>query len=116
MQGRIPRIEEGEMKPDLRAERRETEAAAVEAARIGGVAGDEELDPAQRAVIEAGGGEAEGFEQAEALLIEHASHGDQQSAHAILHDRGREEEVGGESAEADHARSSELDEERREEG
>ncbi|HEY3830590.1 MAG TPA: hypothetical protein VGL57_15475 [Solirubrobacteraceae bacterium] len=99
------------MTPDLRAERRETEAAASEAAGIGGVAGDEELNPSQRAVIEAGGGEAEGFELTEALLIDHSSHGDQQSAHAILHDRGPDEEsTGGENAEADHARSSELEE------
>lgn len=27
-------------------------------------------------VLEAGGGESEGFEMAEAMLIEHASHGD----------------------------------------
>lgn len=104
------------MTPDLRAERREAEAAGSEAAAIGGVAGDEDLDPAERAVIEAGGGEAEGFEQAEALLIEHASHGDQQSAHVILHDRGGDEEhTDRQDAEADHARSSELDEERRRE-
>jgi hypothetical protein len=88
----------------------ETNAAAREAAGIGGVAGDEDLAPAQRPVIEGGGGEAEGFEEAEAFLIEHASHGDQQSAHAILHDSGRSEErTDGESAEADHERSSELE-------
>ncbi len=33
-------------------------------------------DEARRPVEEAGGGEAEGFEQAERDLIEHASHGD----------------------------------------
>jgi hypothetical protein len=90
----------------------EIEAAGREAGEIGGVAGDEDLDPAVRPVAEGGGGEAEGFEEAEAFLIEHASHGDQQSAHAILHDSGRSEErTGSESAEADHERSSELDEE-----
>jgi hypothetical protein len=88
----------------------EVDAAAREAAGIGGVAGDEDLDPAQRPVIEGGGGEAEGFEEAEAFLIEHASHGDEQSAHAILHDGGRSEEsTTGVNAEADHERSSELD-------
>jgi hypothetical protein len=93
----------------------EIDAAAREAAGIGGVAGDEDLDPARRPVIEGGGGEAEGFEEAEAFLIEHASHGDEQSAHAILHDGGRSEErTDGASAEADHARSSELDEADRE--
>jgi hypothetical protein len=100
------------MAPDLRAEREEVEAAAREAAGIGGVAGDEDRDPAERPVVEAGGGEAEGFEQSEELLVEHASHGDQQSAHAVLHDQGRpEEDPGREDAEADHARSSEREEE-----
>jgi hypothetical protein len=33
-------------------------------------------DPAWEAVEEAGGGESEGFEQAEEELIEHAEHGD----------------------------------------
>ena len=98
------------MSPDPRHEQEEIDAAAAEAAQIGGVAGDEDLDPAQRAVIEGGGGEAEGFEQAEDALVEHASHGDQQSAHAILHDAGRAEDEGvtAEDAEGDHARSSEL--------
>jgi hypothetical protein len=54
----------------------ETEAAAKEAANIGGPGADEDLDPAERASAEAGGGQAEGFEQAERQLIEHASHGD----------------------------------------
>lgn len=92
-----------------REEREEEQAAAQEAAAIGGVAGDENLDPARRPVQEGGGGEAEGFEEAEAFLIEHASHGDQQSAHAVLHDSGRaEERTGGENGEADGERSSEL--------
>ena len=91
----------------------EVRAAESEAASIGGVAGDEALDPSERAVREAGGGEAEGFEESEALLIEHASHADQQSAHAILHDQGDPEEPAAleqEDAEADHERSSERDE------
>jgi hypothetical protein len=33
-------------------------------------------DPAWKAVEEAGGGESEGFEEAERELIEHAEHGD----------------------------------------
>lgn len=87
----------------------EARAAAREAGAIGGVAGDEDLDPEQRPVREGGGGEAEGFEESEALLIEHATHGDQQSAHAVLHDRGRaEERPGAEDGEADGERSSEL--------
>ncbi|HEY2767454.1 MAG TPA: hypothetical protein VGI76_04315 [Solirubrobacteraceae bacterium] len=93
-----------------REEREEEQAAAREAGAIGGVAGDEDLDPARRPVQEGGGGEAEGFEESEAFLIEHASHGDQQSAHAVLHDSGRaEERTNGENGEADSERSSELD-------
>lgn len=97
------------MSPDSRREQEEIDAAAAEAAQIGGVAGDEQLDPAERPVIEAGGGEAEGFEQSEEALIDHASHGDMQAAHAILHDQGAAETEAPDSAgEADHERSSEL--------
>jgi hypothetical protein len=42
-------------------------------------------------VREAGGGVAEGFEQAEALLIEHASHGDEHAARRALRDVGAPE-------------------------
>ncbi len=97
-------------------ERREAEQAASEAAAIGGQlrdggegAGDGKVDPARRPVVEAGGGEAEGFEQAESALIAHASHGDQQSAHTVLHDQGRSEERADwrENGEADHEHTSE---------
>jgi hypothetical protein len=99
------------MSTDPEYEQEEVDAAAHEAALIGGVTGEESLDPAERPVIEAGGGEAEGFEEAERMLVEHASHSDQQSAHAILHDQGRPEEPNGEreDAEADAERSSELE-------
>ncbi len=40
----------------------------------------------RRAVEEAGGGEAEGFELAEQALIEHASHGDEHSPARIMRD------------------------------
>jgi hypothetical protein len=94
-----------------RYEQEEADAAAAEAAGIGGVTGEESLDPAQLPVIEGGGGVSEGFEQSEQALIDHASHGDQQSAHAILHDQGAPEEEGVEHAdsESDGERSSELD-------
>ena len=65
--------------------------AAQEAAAIGGRAGDEGVDPAQRPVVEAGGGESEGFELAEADLIRHASHSDDESDTVILNDAGRPE-------------------------
>jgi hypothetical protein len=42
----------------------------------------------RRAVEEAGGGESEGFEQAEEQLIEHASHGDQHTTARISQDAG----------------------------
>ncbi len=57
--------------------REEEAAAAAAAGRIGGVAGDEnDFAPEMRAVYEGGGGVAEGFEQAEADLVENAQHGD----------------------------------------
>jgi hypothetical protein len=56
----------------------EAEAAAAEAAEIGGPAPDDPIDdPAQRPVVEGGGGVAEGFELAEEELIDNAAHGDQ---------------------------------------
>ena len=55
---------------------READAAAAEAGNVGGPGADEDLDPAERAAAEGGGGQAEGFEQSERELIEHASHGD----------------------------------------
>jgi hypothetical protein len=45
----------------------------------------------RQAVDEAGGGVSEGFELAEAELIEHASHADSASTSAILRDAGVEE-------------------------
>jgi hypothetical protein len=63
--------------PDDDLVREEAAAAAADASRIGGVAGDEDdFDPEMRPVYEGGGGEAEGFEQAEADLIDNAQHGD----------------------------------------
>jgi hypothetical protein len=74
-------------------EREQEEAAAAEAGAIGGrvdneppAEDSEQLDPAQRPLIEAGQGESEGFELAEADLIEHASHGDQHAARRAIQD------------------------------
>jgi hypothetical protein len=56
----------------------EADAAAAEAAEIGGPAPDDPaVDPAERPLIEGGEGQAEGFELAEAELIDNAEHGDQ---------------------------------------
>jgi hypothetical protein len=52
----------------------EEDAAAAEAARIGGRSGMEGMDEAKRAAAEHGGGESEGFEEAEQLLEEQATH------------------------------------------
>ena len=54
----------------------EAAAAAAEAASIGGPSADEDLNPAERPVVEAGGGVAEGFEQSEEELVRQASHDD----------------------------------------
>jgi hypothetical protein len=92
----------------------EADAAAAEAARIGGSPSDEaEVDNGpDRAVIEGGGGEAEGFELAEEELIEHASHGDQHAARRAIYDAPDEPADARASAggEADEERSSERDE------
>jgi hypothetical protein len=75
--------EESDVERDRFAEReadrlaeREAAAAAAEAGSIGGPNPDDDLDPAERPVAEGGGGEAEGFEQAEKDLVRQASHED----------------------------------------
>ena len=63
----------------------------------------------QRPLREAGQGEAEGFEEAEAELIEHASHGD--SGPDPSHLAGEPEDpaaADAEYGEADHEESSEV--------
>lgn len=47
---------------------------------------DDAVDPALAPLIEAGEGESEGFELAEADLIEHAEHGDQHGTDPITRD------------------------------
>jgi hypothetical protein len=59
--------------PQVRAEE---DAAAAEAGQVGGPAPEYAGDEEARAVEEAGGGVAEGFEESERELIEEASHGD----------------------------------------
>jgi hypothetical protein len=55
----------------------EAEAAAAEAAQIGGDVPQDDEDPARAPLAEAGEGEAEGFELAEKALQDIASHGDE---------------------------------------
>jgi hypothetical protein len=61
-------------------------------------------DEAMRPVDEAGGGEAEGFEQAEADLIEHAEYTSGEGAPRL-------EELGSDEAEPDPATYGEADQE-----
>lgn len=95
----------------------EAEAAAAEAASIGGRVSseppaDEHLDEASRPLAEAGQGEAEGFEQAESELVEHATHGDSHAARRAIEDAPDESEDARAAAggEADEERSSEREE------
>jgi hypothetical protein len=102
--------------PDRDPAREEEEAAAAEAAAIGGRVSSEppageEPDEAARPLVEAGQGEAEGFEEAERELVEHASHGDQHAARKAIEDAPEEadDSRAAESGEADDERSSERD-------
>jgi hypothetical protein len=96
-------------------ERSEEQAAAAEAGAIGGRASDVPAplegtpDEAQRPLEEAGQGEAEGFEQAERDLVEHASHGDQHAARQAIEDapEGADDARAAAAGEADAARSNE---------
>jgi hypothetical protein len=75
--GNVPTVnEENDVNEGDPTVDREAEAAGAEAGAVGGPGADEDLDPAERAAVEHGGGQAEGFERAEEQLIEHASHGD----------------------------------------
>jgi hypothetical protein len=58
---------------------------------------DDPVDPAFAPLIEAGEGEAEGFDESEAELIEHAEHGDEHGTDPIWHDAAGfdEEEIPG---------------------
>lgn len=56
--------------------RREENAAAAEAARIGGRVPPLSDDPAMEPLLEAGEGEQEGWEEAERELVENATHGE----------------------------------------
>lgn len=97
-------------RPDPLADEEAAEAAA-EAGAIGGrptrdLEAELEIDESMRAVYEGGGGEAEGFEMAEAELIEHAQQGPAKPETQI-HVR---EEVDRETEEPDPAVYGEADE------
>jgi hypothetical protein len=91
---------------DVQAES-EADAAAHEAAGVGGRAPDDE-DPARRPVDEAGGGQAEGFERAEQYLRENAEHGQlgpRDPNRDVFTPEEESDLGGGEYAEADDART-----------
>jgi hypothetical protein len=93
-------------------EQRQETLAGAEAGAIGGRRA-EDVDESEQARVEAGGGESEGFEQAEELLQAHATHEDQHAARRVIEDAaGFEDEAGpgpdDESGEGDFERSSEL--------
>ncbi len=69
------------------------------------LAGGDLVDPAMRPVLEAGGGVSEGFEEAEAELIENAELGDEDGTELILEDAPAVE------AEPDRATYGEADHE-----
>ena len=97
------------MRRRLRWEEQEVDAAAHEAAAIGGRARDEDVDPAERPLQEAGEGVAEGFELAEAALIEAAESGDRRADPLRAAFPAESEEAPTEIyGEADHEHSSEL--------
>ena len=87
----------------------QAEAAAREAGAIGGRRPADEPDGPDRPVSEAGGGEAEGFEDAEEALREHAEHG--ASGGDPLGDRPEPEQDRDAAVhgEADHVRSTETE-------
>jgi hypothetical protein len=102
-------------RPDPASE--QGDLAAAEAARIGGRPSSEEppedqRDEAQRPLVEAGQGEAEGFEQAEHELIERASHGDQHAAWRASEDASdeRDDARAAQQGDPDYERSSEREE------
>jgi hypothetical protein len=110
-----------EHESDSAFEREQEEAAAAEAAAIGGrpsseppAVEGEEADPAQAPLIEAGQGESEGFELAEQELVEHASHGDMHAGRRAVQDAPDQDEDAraAASGEADAELSSEVEDDR----
>jgi hypothetical protein len=105
---------------DREFEAEQEQAAAAEAAAIGGRVSaepepvDGRPDEAERPLVEAGEGEAEGFDEAERELVEHASHGDQHAARRAIEDAPEEIDDGraATGAEADAEHSSERLEDR----
>jgi hypothetical protein len=91
--------------------REEEDAAAAQAGEIGGLGGAEDVaDEAERPLAESGEGEAEGFEQAEAELIENAEHGEgNPEGDAFTPENAEAQRSGAEYGEADEIESTEVE-------
>lgn len=96
-------LDEDTLEEELGLEARELDAEGWRT--VDGAQSDEPLDPAMIPVIEAGGGVAEGFEQAEALLVDNASEGPLDGTKRIIGD------AFGAEAEDDRAVYGEADDE-----
>ena len=70
---------------------------------------DDPVDPALAPLIEAGEGESEGFEEAEAELIEHTRHDDQHGTSRITQDAAGFDEL--EESDVDYGESDEEEKE-----
>lgn len=87
------------------------DAAAAEAGSIGGSPGGETGQPETQPVEEGGGGESEGFEQAEEDLVENASHGEgggSPEADAIDNEHVESQEATVEHGEPDEVDATEV--------
>jgi hypothetical protein len=93
---------------DRDVEREEAEAAR-EAGGIGGRSGFEDLPEEERPLAESGEGESEGFEQAEELLEERASHEDDHGGPLRDRPETEDEPSRAEYADADDIESTETD-------
>ena len=112
-EARVPPPRPGIPADDALVEAEEA-AAAAEAAAIGGRRRPTGHDPAMDPVYEAGGGEAEGFELAEADLIENASHGDGRGdpSQDAFTPELEADEVTGIAGEADREHAAEAEDDR----
>jgi hypothetical protein len=72
---------------------------------------DDPVDPSLAPLIEAGEGEAEGFDLAESDLIEHTEHGDQHSTEPIFRDGAAFDDIADIDDDFDHDDYAEADEE-----
>ena len=98
-----------ERDPIERDVEREEAAAAEEAGAIGGRSGFEDLPEEERPLAESGEGESEGFEQAEQLLEERATHQDDGGSPLRDQPPKEEEPSRAEYADADDVESTETD-------